>query len=52
MCYNALIIGKIAHFCNIHFCLLVNVFGIQKTGEDFVYSPLPDSTDYVKIVFL
>ena len=34
MCYNALTIGNIAHFYNIHFCLLVKFihfrFHIQK----------------------
>ena len=27
-------------------------FWVQKMGEDFVKTPLPDSTDYVKIAVL
>ena len=32
MCYNALTIGNIAHFNNIHFCILVN-FPISPNDE-------------------
>lgn len=39
MCYNTLTIGNIAHFYNIHFCLLVNIthlyFRIQKGNNHF-----------------
>ena len=26
MCYNTLIIGNIAHFCNIHFYIEMNIY--------------------------